>query len=44
MAARLNNGIKYIGLMNDNSLKSKSLEYNIIFTLRDIFKNCEINE
>lgn len=39
MAGRLINGVKHIGLMNDNSFKSKSLEDNIYFTLRDIFWN-----
>jgi hypothetical protein len=37
MAGRLIEGIRYIGLMNDNSFKSKSLEDNVYFTLRDIF-------
>jgi hypothetical protein len=40
MSAISMNGIKYIGLMNDNSFKSKSLEDNVYFTLRDIFWNC----
>ena len=31
------NGVKYVQLMNDNSYKSKSLEDNVYFTLRDIF-------
>lgn len=44
MAGRLINGIKYMGLMNDNSFKSKSLEDNVYFTLRDIFWNGEIND
>jgi hypothetical protein len=39
MASRLHDGIRYIGLMNDNSFKSKSLEDNVYFTLRDIFWN-----
>lgn len=29
MAGRLINGVKHIGLMNDNSFKSKSLEDKI---------------
>ena len=44
MAGRLINGIKYIGLMNDNSLKSKSLEDNVYFTLRDIFWNGDCDD
>lgn len=44
MAGRLIDGIRYVGLMNDNSLKSKSLEDNVYFTLRDIFRNGEIND
>ena len=39
MAGRLIDGIRYVGLMNDNSFKSKSLEDNVYFTLRDIFWN-----
>jgi len=39
MAGRLINGVRHVGLMNDNSLKSKSLEDNVYFTLRDIFWN-----
>jgi hypothetical protein len=39
MAAKLINGVKYVGLMDDNSLKSKSLEDNVYHTLRDIFWN-----
>ncbi len=39
MAGRLIEGIRYVGLMNDNSFKSKSLEDNVYFTLRDIFWN-----
>jgi len=39
MAGRLIDGTRYIGLMNDNSFKSKSLEDNVYFTLRDIFWN-----
>ncbi len=42
MAARLIEGIRYVGLMNDNLFKSKSLEDNVYFTLRDIFWNGEI--
>lgn len=44
MAGRLINGVQYMGLMNDNSFKSKSLEDNVYFTLRDIFWNGEIND
>lgn len=44
MAGRLINGIQYVGLMNDNSFKSKSLEDNVYFTLRDIFWNSDIND
>lgn len=41
MAGRLINGVRYICLFNnnDNTLKSKSLEDNVYFTLRDIFRN-----
>jgi hypothetical protein len=39
MAGIIINGVKYVGLMNNNLLKSKSLEDNIYFTLRDIFMN-----
>jgi hypothetical protein len=39
MAGRLIDGVRYIGLMNDNLFKSKSLEDNVYFTLRDIFWN-----
>lgn len=41
MAGRLINGVKYVGLYDDNKLKSKSLEDTIYFTLRDIFWNGE---
>ena len=44
MAARIIDGVRYVGLMNDNSLKSKSLEDNVYFTLRDIFWNGEIDD
>ena len=44
MAGRLIDGIRYVGLMNDNSFKRKSLEDNIYFTLRDIFWNGEIDD
>jgi hypothetical protein len=44
MAGRLIDGVKYVGLMNDNSFKSKSLEDNVYFTLRDIFWNGEIDD
>jgi hypothetical protein len=44
MAGRLINGIRYVGLMNDNSFKSKSLEDNVYFTLRDIFWNGDIDD
>ena len=44
MAARIIDGVRYVGLMNDNSLKSKSLEDNVYFTLRDIFWNGEVND
>ena len=43
MAGRLIDGIRYIGLMNDNEFKSKLLEDNVYFTLRDIFWNIDIN-
>jgi hypothetical protein len=39
MAGRLIDGIRYVRLMNDNSLKCMSLEDNVYFTLRDIFWN-----
>jgi hypothetical protein len=39
MPGRLIDGIRYVGLMNDNSFKSKSLEDNVYFTVRDIFWN-----
>jgi hypothetical protein len=44
MAGRLIDGVRYVGLMNDNSFKSKSLEDNVYFTLRDIFWNGEIDD
>jgi hypothetical protein len=44
MASRLIEGVRYVGLMNDNSFKSKSLEDNVYFTLRDIFWNGEIDD
>jgi hypothetical protein len=44
MAGRLIHGVQYICLMNDNSFKSKSLEDNVYFTLRDIFWNGEIDD
>lgn len=44
MAGRLIDGIKYVRLMNDNSFKSKSLEDNVYFTLRDIFLNGEVDD
>jgi hypothetical protein len=37
----LYNGTKYLYLINDNTLKQKSLEDNIYFTLRDIFTNID---
>ena len=43
MAGRLIDGVKYVGLCNDNSFKSKSLEDNVYFTLRDIFWNGDMN-
>jgi hypothetical protein len=36
---RIFNNIKYLQLANENHLKSKSLEDNVYFTLRDIFNN-----
>lgn len=36
---RIFNNIKYLQLANENYLKSKSLEDNVYFTLRDIFNN-----
>ncbi len=44
MAGRLIDGIRYLGLMNDNELKSKSLEDNVYFTLRDIFWNADCDD
>ncbi len=44
MAGRLIDGNRYVGLMNDNTFKSKSLEDNVYFTLRDIFWNGEIDD
>ena len=44
MAGKLINDIKYVCLMNNNSFKSKSLEDNIYFTLRDIFWNGNVEE
>ena len=44
MAGRLIDGVRYIGLMNDNSFKSKSLEDNVYFTLRDIFWNGKVDD
>ena len=44
MAGRLINGVAYVGLMNDNSFKKYSLENNVYFTLRDIFRNGDIND
>jgi hypothetical protein len=44
MAGRLIEGIRYVGLMNDNSFKSKSLEDNVYFTLRDIFWNGQVDD
>ena len=38
---RIFNGIKYIGLLDDNDFKKNSLHDNIYFTLRDIFANAE---
>jgi hypothetical protein len=39
MAGRTIDGIRYVGLSNDNNYKNKSVEDNIYFTLRDIFWN-----
>lgn len=39
MAGKLINNIRYVRLMDPNSYKSKSLEDNIYFTLRDVFWN-----
>jgi len=36
---RIFNDIKYLQLANENNLKSKSLEDNVYFILRDIFNN-----
>ncbi len=44
MAGRLIDGVRYVGLMHDNSFKSNSLEDNVYFTLRDIFWNGEIDD
>lgn len=44
MAGRYIYGIRHVCLMNDNSFKSKSLEDNVYFTLRDIFWNGEISD
>jgi hypothetical protein len=39
MSGLLVNGIKYMGIMENNELKKKSLNDNVYFTLRDIFWN-----
>ena len=39
----LRNGIKYMLLCNNNDLKKKSLNDNVYFTVRDIFKNGDYN-
>jgi hypothetical protein len=39
MSGLLINGIKYMGIMENNELKKKSLDDNVYFTLRDIFWN-----
>jgi hypothetical protein len=44
MAGKLINGVKFVGLMNDNSFKSMSLEDNVYFTLRDIFWNGDVED
>jgi hypothetical protein len=41
MPCLLINNEKYIQLMNDNSLKNKSFEDEIYFSLRDIFLNID---
>lgn len=38
---RIINGIKYIGLLNNNDLKKLSLNDNVYFTLKDIFANAD---
>lgn len=37
---RIINGIKHICVFNDVSLRNRSLEDNVYFTVRDIFFNC----
>jgi hypothetical protein len=39
MSGLLIDGIKYMGIMENNDLKKKSLDDNVYFTLRDIFWN-----
>jgi hypothetical protein len=41
MTARIVNNVKYIALMDDNSVKLKSLNECIQSTLRDVFLNCD---
>ena len=41
MTARIINNVKYIALTDDNSLKLKSLNDCIRYTLKDLFINCD---
>jgi hypothetical protein len=41
MVGRIIDNIEYIEVLFNNKLKSKSLEDNIYYTLRDIFWNCD---
>lgn len=41
MSGRLINGIKHMYINDENDFKKKSLEDNVYFTLRDIFRNCD---
>lgn len=41
MVGRIIDNVEYIELLFNNKLKSKSLEDNIFYTLRDIFWNCD---
>ncbi len=40
MAGRLVNNIKYIALSNDDNEKEKSLNHCLLYTLKDVFLNC----
>ena len=41
MVRRIIDNVEYIELLYNNDLKSKSLEDNVYYTLRDIFWNCD---